>query len=65
MKKEVRYYLTEEEVSCVADIRYAHVKLEKMAEKIYAEKNNMKLGDFMLEVANDLSLALTKLEIDD
>lgn len=65
MKREVRYILTEEQATCVGDIRTAKRDLEKMADKILDENIfPLHFADFMYGVATTLSFALEKLELE-
>lgn len=66
MKREVRYILNEEQVTCIGDIRTAKTDLEMMADKILKENEiSPQYADFMYSVAIKLSIALEKLEIED
>lgn len=65
MKKEVRYILTEEQVTCIGDVRTAKRDLEMMADKILKENEiPKKYADFMYDIAVRLSFALVKLELE-
>lgn len=65
MKKEVRYILTEEQATCVGDVRTAKRDLEKMADKILKENEiPPKYAEFMYDVATRLDFALNKLELE-
>lgn len=65
MKKEVRYFLTEEEITCIGDVRTAKSDLEKMANKILKEKEiSPRYADFLYGVADRLGFALGKLELE-
>lgn len=71
MKKEVRYILTEEQATCIGDIRTAKSDLERMANKIVSDNLNkveealpLEISDFMFGVATKLSFALNKLELE-
>lgn len=67
MKKEVRYFLTEEQVTCIGDVRTAKADLEKMAGKILKgeEKIPPQYADFMYGVADRLGFALEALELEE
>lgn len=65
MKREVRYILTEEQATCVGDVRSAKKELEKMADKILKEGEiPPQYADFMYGVATTLDFALGKLELE-
>ena len=65
VKREVRYILTEEQATCVGDIKTAKRDLETMAGKILREKEiPLQYADFMYSVAVTLSFALEKLELE-
>ena len=65
MKKEVKYILTEEQATCIGDVRTAKRDLEMMADKILKEHElPPQYADFMYGVATTLSFALEKLEIE-
>lgn len=65
MRREVKYILTEEQATCVGDIRTAKRDLEMIADKVLKEhKISPEYADFMYSVASKLSFALEKLEIE-
>lgn len=65
MKKEVKYYLTQDEINCIEYIRTAKSDLEMMAEEILKENEiPLQYADFMYRVATTLSLALEKLKLE-
>ena len=65
MKKEVRYILTEEQVTCIGDIRASKKDLEMMADKIIKEAEIPPIyANFMYDIATKLSFALEKLELE-
>lgn len=65
MKREVIYTLTEEQATCVGDIRTAKRELETMASTILFEREiPAKYADFMHGVAQTLAVALEKLELE-
>lgn len=62
MNKTTVYILTEEQATCVGDIRTAKLDLVMMADKILREKEIPEsYADFMHGVALTLSFALEKL----
>lgn len=66
MKKEVKYILTEEQVTCVGDVRTAKADLEKMADKILKENHiPPQYAEFMYSVADRLGFALKALELEE
>lgn len=65
MKKRVEYILTDEEISCVEDIRLAKRELDKRVDEILSEKpEDAHYADFMISISDRLSFALNVLEID-
>ena len=65
MKRTVIYTLTEEQATCVGDIRTAKRDLETMASTILYDKEiPPSYADFMYGVAQTLSFALKKLELE-
>ena len=65
MKKEIRYILTEEQATCIGDVRTAKRDLEMMADKILKENEiPPTYADFMYGIATKLSFALEKLELE-
>lgn len=63
MKREVNYILTEEQATCVGDIKHSKDSLERVLENI-DKLSKEEIKNLVLNAKNNLSAALSKLELE-